>query len=56
MDTQNIHGVSSIGSKLRQEIRRSTQSYHEKRHYFWKRHAYILWLVIVILLFWILFG
>ena len=46
---QDIHGVSRIGSKLRQEIRRQTQGYHERRHYFWKRQAYALWGAVVVL-------
>ncbi len=46
---QDIHGVSKIGSKLRQEIRRNTMSYHERKHYFWKRQAYALWCAVVVL-------
>lgn len=49
MDIQDIHGVTRIGSKLRQEIRQSSMSYHEKKHYFWKRQACALWCAVAIL-------
>lgn len=52
MDMQKIHGVSSLGAKLRQEIRRQTQGYHERRHYYWRRQALSLWIVVGLLIMW----
>ncbi|WP_157493172.1 hypothetical protein [Desulfonatronovibrio magnus] len=50
MDLQDAHGVSRIGSKLRYEIRRNKQSFHKRKHIFWKRQAYALWCAVVILI------
>ncbi len=44
---QDAHGVTSIGAKLRQEIRRSRMSYHERKHYFWKRLCLVSWCMLV---------
>ena len=51
---QDTQGVTSIGAKLRQEIRLQAKGYHERRHYYWKRQACVLWAAVGLLLTWII--